>query len=314
MLSLHTVDNFGRDEREYHHEFGFIDNLGNRTLFARDMLGSNRATLRNGVVTDWRDYYAYGNVRDGKSLVSGRWQYLGLEYDGETGSLHTAAREFFNLEGFFNKPDRFEFKYPSHTPYGYAKQNPFRYHDASGDSLEQNQEAFILPPIAAPTLLEKIGALLTSGAKTVGKQMLKVGTGITVLVSILTDPEPLGEGSDKPKSDENQEVFHHKTVNDDIVDKIVQSGELFGYQRKNNFAGGLFDMPPAAKAVRGKLPAGMSGVEFTTAVLPDKNGHPMEAIWSGDRPDVETRIDSFGNPYAVIKISVITYQKRKSNK
>ncbi len=55
LLVLHTVDNFGRDEREYHHAFGFIDKLGNRTLFVRDMLGSNRATVRNGVVTDWRE-------------------------------------------------------------------------------------------------------------------------------------------------------------------------------------------------------------------------------------------------------------------
>ncbi len=55
LLRLHTVDTFGRDKREYHHAFGFIDNLGNRTLFVRDMLGSVRATLRNGVVTDCQE-------------------------------------------------------------------------------------------------------------------------------------------------------------------------------------------------------------------------------------------------------------------
>ncbi len=74
-------------------------------------------------------------MRDSWSLANGRWQYLGLEFDNETGSLHTHARECFNLEGFFNKLDRFAFKYPSQTPYGYAKQNPFRYHDASGDTI-----------------------------------------------------------------------------------------------------------------------------------------------------------------------------------
>jgi RHS repeat-associated protein len=59
---------------------------------------------------------------------------LGLEFDNETGSLHTNAREYFALEGFFNKPDRFEFLYPAYSPYHYSKNNPFRYSDASGDT------------------------------------------------------------------------------------------------------------------------------------------------------------------------------------
>ena len=40
LLHFHTVDNFGRDEREYHHEFGYVSANGEHTLFVRDMLGS----------------------------------------------------------------------------------------------------------------------------------------------------------------------------------------------------------------------------------------------------------------------------------
>jgi RHS repeat-associated protein len=95
------------------------------------MLGSNRATLRNGVVTDWRDYYCYGAVRDGATLSNGRWLYLGKEFDGETATLHLDAREYDPFVGF-TQLDPLWAKYPAHTPYHYGMLNPFKFADPEG--------------------------------------------------------------------------------------------------------------------------------------------------------------------------------------
>ena len=133
LLHLHTVDNFGRDEREYHHEFGYVSASGERTLFARDMLGSNRATLRNGVVTDWRDYYCYGAVRDGATLSNGRWLYLGKEFDGETATLHLDAREYDPFVGF-TQIDLLGLipSLQGYSPYIYTRNNPLTRKDPRG--------------------------------------------------------------------------------------------------------------------------------------------------------------------------------------
>ncbi len=136
LLHLHTVDNFGRDEREFHHEFGFVDNLGNRTLFVRDMLGSVRATLKNGTIVEWNDYYAYGAVRDSWSLANGRWKYLGAEADNETGTLHLDAREHDGLIGRLWQVDPMWQLYPHQSPYIYGNANPFRFRDRNGMSSD----------------------------------------------------------------------------------------------------------------------------------------------------------------------------------
>jgi RHS repeat-associated protein len=132
LLSLHTVDNFGRDEREYHHEFGYVSASGERTLFARDMLGSTRAVLKNGTMVEWNDYYAYGAVRDSWSLANGRWKYIGKELDNETNSLDFGARHFDALVGIWNSVDPLWAKYPALSPYTYAAQNPTSAYDPDG--------------------------------------------------------------------------------------------------------------------------------------------------------------------------------------
>jgi len=134
LLHLRTVDNFGRDEREFHHEFGFVDNLGNRTLFVRDMLGSTRAVLKNGTMVEWNDYYAYGAVRDSWSLANGRWKYIGKELDNETNSLDFGARHLLDV-GVWNTIDPLWSKYPSLSPYTYGANNPFKFIDVDGRDI-----------------------------------------------------------------------------------------------------------------------------------------------------------------------------------
>ncbi len=182
LLVLHTVDNFGRDEREYHHAFGFIDKLGNRTLFVRDMLGSVRAVLKNGTMVEWNDYYAYGAARDSWSLANGRWKYLGAEADNETGTLHLDTREHDGWVGRWWQVDPLWRLYPHQSPYIYGNANPFRFRDRNGmtaDSTNKTTESSV----------DEAAAMLLSGnaSQLFGRNpnLQKMGSGLSVLGGFL---------------------------------------------------------------------------------------------------------------------------------
>jgi hypothetical protein len=74
--------------------------------------------------------------------------------------------------------------------------------------------------------------------------------------------------------------------------KQVASGEIWGRPARGS------DIP-SVKAYRNALPAGQRGVEFTTAVLPQKgSGTPYEARWYyPNTPGVLRRQDKFNQAY-----------------
>jgi RHS repeat-associated protein len=127
----------------YYHSTGYIDAGNNLRYYElRDQLGNIRTVVgETGNVVEQNDFYAYGAVRQTwRSAGDGRWKFLGKELDTETQSTHLEAREFGNLEGVFNKPDRFEHQYPDLSPYSYAAQNPLRKSDESGDTIKINTQ------------------------------------------------------------------------------------------------------------------------------------------------------------------------------
>ena len=58
---------------------------------------------------------------------------------------------------------------------------------------------------------------------------------------------------------------------------------MVGGRPARNIAAGLF---PKVKAFEGPLPAGRSGIEFYTTVVPDRNHVPGVPVWSGPRKGV----------------------------
>jgi len=62
---------------------------------------------------------------------------------------------------------------------------------------------------------------------------------------------------------------------------------------------------PAAKAYLGPLPAGVVGIEFTTSVAPESNGHPFAAMWYERTPGTAVRdvdgVDYVGIPIVITR-------------
>ncbi|MDX2128388.1 MAG: RHS repeat-associated core domain-containing protein [Chloroherpetonaceae bacterium] len=134
-----VYENLATSPTFYYNEVGYLRRADSvRFYYLKDQLGNNRATFSDSAgitFAEINDYFAYGAPR--QSWIKsgdGRWKFLGLELDNETGSTHTNARELFNFEGVFNRPDRFESKYPNLSPYIYGKVNPLKYIDKTGDS------------------------------------------------------------------------------------------------------------------------------------------------------------------------------------
>ncbi|MDX2130006.1 MAG: M15 family metallopeptidase [Chloroherpetonaceae bacterium] len=135
-----VYENLATSPTFYYNEVGYLRRSDNvRFYYLKDQLGNNRATFSDSAgitFTEFNDFFAYGAPRQSWFRSGdGRWKFLGLELDNETGSTHTNARELFNFEGVFNRPDRFDYKYPHLSPYIYGAQNPFKFSDTSGDSL-----------------------------------------------------------------------------------------------------------------------------------------------------------------------------------
>lgn len=100
------------------------------------------------------------------------------------------------------------------------------------------------------------------------------------------------------------EVFHHRTMNDGITAQIEASQSLRG--RANRYDGGI----PAVRAIRGPLPPGTRGVEFTTEVPTTRGSrHGGYAEWRPGYPGVSV-VDVNGVPHASIPIRVLRTQRR----
>ena len=66
-------------------------------------------------------------------------KFTGKERDVETGFDYFGARYYASGIGRFLTTDRFAHKYPNLTPYQYAANNPIRFIDVNGDSLNVSQ-------------------------------------------------------------------------------------------------------------------------------------------------------------------------------
>ncbi len=69
-----------------------------------------------------------------------------------------------------------------------------------------------------------------------------------------------------------------------------------------NIGAGLI---PRVKAYIGPLPAGRTGIEFTTSVEPDSGYPPGQACWSEGRPGVETLEP---NELVAIRVTILKRQ------
>jgi RHS repeat-associated protein len=67
--------------------------------------------------------------------AGGRYKYISVEQDVETGLYHTGPRSYDPWRGGFGQIARFDFLSPDVSPYSYGYDNPIANEDASGDTV-----------------------------------------------------------------------------------------------------------------------------------------------------------------------------------
>jgi hypothetical protein len=92
--------------------------------------------------------------------------------------------------------------------------------------------------------------------------------------------------------------FHRLTDSLEEVNKILQSGEIWGMAPRNVFRSDI----PKVKAYTGKLPSGVRGIEFETEVEPDSGHVPDKPTWSAKQKRAGIECDG---DYAKIKVRVL---------
>lgn len=106
--------------------------------YLKDHLGDVKMTLAaNGSVDSYNDYYPFGLQMPGRNQTAsadGRYKYIGVERDAETGLDVTGTRRYDSWNGRFNRTDNFDFFSPDVSPYSYSFNNPLLFTDASGDT------------------------------------------------------------------------------------------------------------------------------------------------------------------------------------
>jgi RHS repeat-associated protein len=99
--------------------------------------------LTNEILKE-NNYYPFGlrhegyNTNIGSTNLAEKKQFAGEEFEDELDKNTVAFhwRDYAPAIGRFNKIDRFAEKYQNLTPYHYAANNPLRYTDVKGDSLQ----------------------------------------------------------------------------------------------------------------------------------------------------------------------------------
>jgi RHS repeat-associated protein len=109
--------------------------------YLKDHLGSIRVVVDTvGEIVSYTDYDPWGMILNGRSsnfgFANDKYKFTGKERDTETNYDYFGARYYDSDIGRFLSGDRFYFKYPSLSPYHYAGNNPLRYIDINGDSLD----------------------------------------------------------------------------------------------------------------------------------------------------------------------------------
>jgi RHS repeat-associated protein len=118
-----------------------IPDVGNpagvKEFHIADHLGSTRVTINTSTGSQYADYGPDGNLLAGGASV--REGYIGKELGRENGLLNCGVRDRFwaiyNRDDF-NRPDALWEQYRSVSPYVYAQNNPMRFIDVTGLSLE----------------------------------------------------------------------------------------------------------------------------------------------------------------------------------
>jgi hypothetical protein len=81
-------------------------------------------------------------------------------------------------------------------------------------------------------------------------------------------------------------LYYHRLQSVEQNELMAGTGRVAGRAPRNYFASSI----PKVKAFIGPLPEDGIGIEFTTAVEPDRGCPPGYAYWSEGSPGVETMI------------------------
>jgi RHS repeat-associated protein len=163
------------------------------------LTGANVVTSASGVVEELADYYPYGEVRlDEKSgTFSEQRKYAGQELDVDTGLSYMNARYYSGKTGRFISQDPMALFSPekllgdpqSLNSYAYARNNPLKYIDPTGEF------AFLVPFIPAITAA---GAAVVSTALYYAPQIMSFGQSLTTTfgqVGVTTAIDEAGKGN-----------------------------------------------------------------------------------------------------------------------
>ncbi len=119
--------------------------------YLKDHLGDIKMILNSsGGVDSYNDYYPFGEQMPGRNSAGsadGRYKYISVEQDVETGYDAMGARLYDPWSGRFRQTDILSDLYPDQSPYSYSYNNPILFEDASGDSANLSTDAGWVPPL-----------------------------------------------------------------------------------------------------------------------------------------------------------------------
>jgi hypothetical protein len=100
--------------------------------------------------------------------------------------------------------------------------------------------------------------------------------------------------------DDVQPIYHR--LQPPEQNELMERTQQVGGRPMRNIDAGLI---PRVKAYIGALPAGRSGIEFTTSIEPDRGSPPGQVSWSEGRPGVLTLEP---NELVVISVTILKRQ------